>query len=221
MKSLLSTIALCSLLMACSQGNQSAKTDTSGESASTAAQHTKPESIYAPYTEEAVKAKLSDMQAIVDSGHLYLPAYEKEAQTYLDHWQSHPEVLKAMMDSELDPNITQEVTDIPLDEEEVATDVAPISARGRISAQESQSAFNVSGAIDYFLEIQSTNEQPFTLQGLKINRGRCGFSTGDFYSKMPVTLNYSGTVKYLLKCKGDQVLEAELITDQGSFSITF
>ena len=221
MKSLLSTIALCSLLMACSQGNQSAKTDTSGESASTAAQHTKPESIYTPYTEEAVKAKLSDMQAIVDSGHLYLPAYEKEAQTYLDHWQSHPEVLKAMMDSELDPNITQEVTDIPLDEEEVATDVAPISARGRISAQESQSAFNVSGAIDYFLEIQSTNEQPFTLQGLKINRGRCGFSTGDFYSKMPVTLNYSGTVKYLLKCKGDQVLEAELITDQGSFSITF
>ena len=221
MKSLLSTIALCSLLMACSQGNQSAKTDTSGESASTAAQHTKPESIYTPYTEEAVKPKLSDMQAIVDSGHLYLPAYEKEAQTYLDHWQSHPEVLKAMMDSELDPNITQEVTDIPLDEEEVATDVAPISARGRISAQESQSAFNVSGAIDYFLEIQSTNEQPFTLQGLKINRGRCGFSTGDFYSKMPVTLNYSGTVKYLLKCKGDQVLEAELITDQGSFSITF
>ena len=221
MKSLLSTIALCSLLMACSQGNQSAKTDTSGESASTAAQHTKPESIYTPYTVEAVKAKLSDMQAIVDSGHLYLPAYEKEAQTYLDHWQSHPEVLKAMMDSELDPNITQEVTDIPLDEEEVATDVAPISARGRISAQESQSAFNVSGAIDYFLEIQSTNEQPFTLQGLKINRGRCGFSTGDFYSKMPVTLNYSGTVKYLLKCKGDQVLEAELITDQGSFSITF
>ena len=158
MKSLLSTIALCSLLMACSQGNQSAKTDTSGESASTAAQHTKPESIYTPYTEEAVKAKLSDMQAIVDSGHLYLPAYEKEARTYLDHWQSHPEVLKAMMDSELDPNITQEVTDIPLDEEEVATDVAPISARGRISAQESQSAFNVSGAIDYFLEIQSTNE---------------------------------------------------------------
>ena len=221
MKSLLSTIALCSLLMACSQGNQSAKTDTSGESASTAAQHTKPESIYTPYTEEAVKAKLSDMQAIVDSGHLYLPAYEKEAQTYLDHWQSHPEVLKAMMDSELDPNITQEVTDIPLDEEEVATDVAPISARGRTSAQESHSAYNVSGAIDYFLEIQSTNEQPFTLQGLKINRGRCGFSTGDFYSKMPVTLNYSGTVKYLLKCKGDQVLEAELITDQGSFSITF
>ena len=221
MKSLLPTIALCSLLMACSQGNQSAKTDTSGEPTSAAAQHTKPESIYAPYTEEAVKARLNDMQAIVDSGHLYLPAYEKEAQTYLDHWQSHPEVLKAMMDSELDPNITQEVTDIPLDEEEVATDVAPISARGRISAQESQSAFNVSGAIDYFLEIQSTNEQPFTLQGLKINRGRCGFSTGDFYSKMPVTLNYSGTVKYLLKCKGDQVLEAELITDQGSFSITF
>lgn len=220
MKSLLSTIARCSLLMACSQGNQSAKTDTSGESASAAVQHTKPESIYAPYSEEAVKARLNDMQAIVDSGHLYLPAYEKEAQSYLDKWQTYPDMLKAMMESELDPTDTQEVADIPL-EEEAAADVATISARGRISAQESQSAFNVPGAIDYFLEIQSTNEQPFTLQGLKINRGRCGFSTGDFYSKMPVTLNYSSTVKYLLKCKGDQVLEAEMITDQGSFNITF
>ena len=222
MKSLLPTIALCSLLMACSQGNQSAKTDTSGESTNTATQNTKSESIYAPYTEEAVKARLNDMQAIVNSGHLYLPAYEKEAQSYLDKWQTHPYMLKAMMESELDPTDTQEVADIPLDEEEAAIDdVASISARGRITAQESQSAFNVPGAIDYFLEIQSTNEQPFTLQGLKINRGRCGFSTGDFYSKMPVTLNYSGTVKYLLKCKGDQVLEAEIITDQGSLSLTF
>ena len=213
MKSLLSTIALCSLLMACSQGNQSAKTDTSGESASAVAKHTKPESIYAPYTEEAVKARLNDMRAIVDSGHLYLPAYEKEAQSYLDKWQTYPDMLKAMMESELDPTDTQEVADIPLDEEEAAIDdVASISARGRITAQESQSAFNVPGAIDYFLEIQSTNEQPFTLQGLKINRGRCGFSTGDFYSKMPVTLNYSGTVKYLLKCKGDQVLEGTYFT---------
>ena len=213
MKSLLSTIALCSLLMACSQGNQSAKTDTSSESASAVAKHTKPESIYAPYTEEAVKARLNDMRAIVDSGHLYLPAYEKEAQSYLDKWQTYPDMLKAMMESELDPTDTQEVADIPLDEEEAAIDdVASISARGRITAQESQSAFNVPGAIDYFLEIQSTNEQPFTLQGLKINRGRCGFSTGDFYSKMPVTLNYSGTVKYLLKCKGDQVLEGTHFT---------
>lgn len=220
MKSLLSTIALCSLLMACSQGNQSSKTDTSGESANTATQHTKPESIYAPYTEEAVKARLNDMQTIVDSGHLYLPAYEKEAQSYLDKWQTYPDMLKAMMESELDPTDTQEVTDIPL-EEEAAADVTTISARGRITAQESQSAFNVPGAIDYFLEIQSTNEQPFTLQGLKINRGRCGFSTGDFYSKMPVQMNYSSTVKYLLKCKGDQVLEAEIITDQGSLSLTF
>ena len=220
MKSLLSTIALCSLLMACSQGNQSAKTDTSGEPTSAVAQHTKPESIYAPYTEEAVKARLNDMQTIVDSGHLYLPAYEKEAQSYLDKWQTYPDMLKAMMESELDPTDTQEVADIPL-EEEAAVDVATISARGRITAQESQSAFNVPGAIDYFLEIQSTNEQPFTLQGLKINRGSCGFSTGDFYSKMPVQMNYSSTVKYLLKCKGDQVLEAEIITDQGSLSLTF
>ena len=50
-------------------------------------------------------------------------------------------------------SITQEVADIPL-EEEAAADVATISARGRVSPQESQSAFNVPGAIDYFLEIQ-------------------------------------------------------------------
>lgn len=138
----------------------------------------------------------------------------------MDKWQTYPDMLKASMESELDPTNTQEVADIPL-EEEAAADVPTISARGRITAQESQSAFNVPGAIDYFLETQSTNEQPFTLQGLKINRGRCGFSIDDFCSKLPVTLDYSGTVKYLLKCKGDQVLEAEMITDQGSFNITF
>ena len=87
------------------------------------------------------------MQTIVDSGHLYLPAYEKEAQSYLDKWQTYPDMLKAMMESELDPTDTQEVADIPL-EEEAAADLATISARGRITAQESQSAFNVPGAID-------------------------------------------------------------------------
>ena len=58
MKSLLSTIALCSLLMACSQGNQSAKTDTSSEPTSAVAQHTKPESIYAPYTHPIPRKQL-------------------------------------------------------------------------------------------------------------------------------------------------------------------
>lgn len=218
MKNLFSIIALCSLLMACSQGNQSAKTDTSGESTNTDAQHTK--SIFAPYTEEAVKTKLNEMQMIIDNGHVYLPAEVKEAESYVNGWNKYPDMLKAMMESDLNPNQTQNVDDTPPDEE-TSIETSAISARGRITAQESQSAFNVPGAIDYFIEIQSTNEQPFTLQGLKINRGRCGFSTGDFYSKLPVTLNYSQTVKYLLKCKGDQVLEAELITDQGSLSITF
>ena len=148
-----------------------------------------------------------------------MPAEVKEAESYVNGWNKYPDMLKAMMKSELNPDNTQEVADIPLEDEQAET--SAISTRGRITAQESQSAFNVPGAIDYFLEIQSTNEQPFTLQGLKINRGRCGFSTGDFYSKMPVTLNYSKTVRYLLQCKGDQVLEAELITDQGSLSLTF
>jgi hypothetical protein len=120
------------------------------------------------------------------------------------------------MESDLDPNNAEYSNHIPMEMEQ-----QELSVRARITSQESQSAFNVPGAIDYFLEIQSTNEQPFTLQGLKINRGRCGFSTGDFYSKMPATLNYSGTVKYLLKCKGDQVLEAEIITDQGNMNLSF
>ena len=79
MKSLFSTIALCSLLMACSQNNQPPKTDTSGEPTNNAAQHT--QSIYAPYTEEAVKAKLNEMQMIIDNGHVYLPAEVKEAES--------------------------------------------------------------------------------------------------------------------------------------------
>ena len=157
------------------------------------------------------------MEMIVENGHVYLPAEVKEAESYINGWNEFPDVLKAMMETDLNPNNTQEVADIPLEDEQQAT----ISARGRITAQESQSAFNVPGAMEYFIEIQSTNEQPFTLQGLKVNRGRCGFSTGDFYSKMPVTMNYSSTVRYLLKCRGDQVLEAEVITDQGNFNITF
>ena len=145
-----------------------------------------------------------------------MPAAVKQAQSFLDRWDKHPEALKSMMESEFDPNNSEYSNNIPMDMEQ-----QELSVRARITNRESQSAFNVQSAIEYILEIQSTNEQPFTLQGLKINRGRCDFSTGDFYSKMPVTLNYSCTVKYLLKCKGDQVLEAELMTDQGSLSLTF
>lgn len=56
---------------------------------------------------------------------------------------------------------------------------------------------------------------------MSINRGRCGYYTADFHSKMPVQMNYSSTVSYLLKCRGDQVLEAELITDQGNVNLSF
>lgn len=35
-------------------------------------------SIYAPYTEEAVKARLMDIQMIVENGHMYLPAEVKD-----------------------------------------------------------------------------------------------------------------------------------------------
>lgn len=218
MKRILSTVMLSSLMMACNQNNQPAQKGTTDQTSSSPVQTE--QSKYAPYSKEEVEAKVQALTQIVENDTEYLPAAVKQAQSFLESWDKYPEALKSMMESDLDPNNAEYSNHIPL-EEEAAADVSTISARGRITAQESQSAFNIPGAIDYFLEIQSTNEQPFTLQGLKINRGRCGFSTGDFYSKMPVQMNYSSTVKYLLKCKGDQVLEAEMITDQGNFNITF
>ena len=218
MKKILSTVALSTLLIACSQNNQPAQqsaTDQAEHSSSNTATQ-KEQSKYAPYSKEEVEAKVQALTQIVENDTEYLPAAVKQAQSFLESWDKYPEALKSMMESDLDPNNAEYSNHIPMEMEQ-----QEVSVRARITSQESQSAFNVPGAIDYFLEIQSTNEQPFTLQGLKINRGRCGFSTGDFYSKMPVTLNYSGTVKYLLKCKGDQVLEAEIITDQGSLSLTF
>ena len=214
MKRILSTVALSTLLMACSQNNkptQQSSTDQASKSAVEMEQ-----SKYDPYSKDEVEAKIQALTQIVENDTEYLPAAVKQAQSFLESWDKYPEALKSMMESDLDPNNAEYSNHIPMEMEQ-----QELSVRARITSQESQSAFNVPGAIDYFLEIQSTNEQPFTLQDLKINRGRCGFSTGDFYSKLPVTLNYSGTVKYLLKCKGDQVLEAEMITDQGSLSLRF
>ncbi|MCH7340817.1 MULTISPECIES: hypothetical protein [Acinetobacter] len=218
MKKILSTVALSTLLLACSQNNQPAQqsaTDQAEHSSSHTATQ-KEQSKYAPYSKEEVEAKVQALTQIVENDTEYLPAAVKQAQSFLESWEKYPEALKSMMESDLDPNNPDYSNHIPMEMEQPA-----LSVRAQISSRESQSAFNVQGAIEYILEIQSTNDQPFVLQGMSINRGRCGFSTGDFYSKLPVTLNYSQTVKYLLKCKGDQVLEAELITDQGSLSITF
>ena len=219
MKSLFPTIALCCLLMACSQNNQPPKTDETNTTNQAVSKSPDTQSIYAPYTEEAVKAKLNEMQMIIDNGHVYLPAEVKEAESYINGWNKYPDVLKAMMETDLDPNNTQEVADIPLEDESAL--VSDLNVKARISARESQSAFNVQGAIEYILEIQSTSNQPFVLQGMKINRGRCGYYTADFHSKMPVQMSYSSTVSYLLKCRGDQVIEAELNTDLGNVSLTF
>lgn len=218
MKKILSTVALSTLLLACSQNNQPAQqsvTDQAEHSSSHTATQ-KEQSKYAPYSKEEVEAKVQALTQIVENDTEYLPAAVKQAQSFLESWEKYPEALKSMMESDLDPNNPDYSNHIPMEMEQPA-----LSVRAQISSRESQSAFNVQGAIEYILEIQSTNDQPFVLQGMSINRGRYGFSTGDFYSKLPVTLNYSQTVKYLLKCKGDQVLEAELITDQGSLSITF
>ena len=218
MKKILSIVALSTLLMACSQNNQQAQQSATNQaersSSNTATQ--KEQSKYAPYSKEEVEAKVQALTQIVENDTEYLPAAVKQAQSFLESWDKYPEALKSMMESDLDPNNPEYSNNIPMEMEQ-----PEISVRAQISSRESQSAFNVPGAIEYILEIQSTSEQPFTLEGLNINRGRCGFYTGDFYSKIPVQMNYSSTVSYLLKCRGDQVIEAEMITDQGNVNLSF
>ena len=214
MKRIFSTVALSTLLMACSQNNkptQQSSTDQASKSTVEMAQ-----SKYDPYSKDEVEAKIQALTQIVENDTEYLPAAVKQAQSFLESWDKHPEALKSMMESDLDPNNAEYSNHIPMEMEQ-----QELSVRARITSQESQSAFNVPGAIDYFLEIQSTNDQPFVLQGMSINRGRCGYYTADFHSKMPVQMSYSSTVSYLLKCRGDQVLEAELMTDQGNVSLSF
>ncbi|WP_151715446.1 hypothetical protein [Acinetobacter sp. TUM15071] len=218
MKKILSTVALSTLLIACSQNNQSAQQSVPDQaehsSSNTATQ--KEQSKYAPYSKEEVEAKVQALTQIVENDTEYLPAAVKQAQSFLESWEKYPEALKSMMESDLDPNNPDYSNNIPMETEQPA-----LSVRAQITSRESQSAFNVQGAIEYILEIQSTNDQPFVLQGMSINRGRCGYYTADFHSKMPVQMGYSSTVSYLLKCRGDQVLEAELMTDQGNVSLSF
>ena len=218
MKKILSIVALSTLLIACSQNNQQAQqsaTDQAERSSSNTATQ-KEQSKYAPYSKEEVEAKVQALTQIVENDTEYLPAAVKQAQSFLESWDKYPEALKSMMESDLDPNNAEYSNHIPMEMEQPA-----LSVRAQITSRESQSAFNVQGAIEYILEIQSTNDQPFVLQGMSINRGRCGYYTADFHSKMPVQMNYSSTVSYLLKCRGDQVLEAEMITDQGNVSLSF
>jgi len=214
MKKILSTVMLSSLLMACNQNNQPTQKTTTDQTSSSPVQTE--QSKYAPYSKEEVEAKVQALTQIVENDTEYLPAAVKEAQSFLESWDKHPETLKSMMESDLDPNNAEYSNHIPMEMEQPA-----LSVRAQITSRESQSAFNVQGAIEYILEIQSTNDQPFVLQGMSINRGRCGYYTADFHSKMPVQMSYSSTVSYLLKCRGDQVLEAELTTDQGNMSLSF
>lgn len=218
MKKTLSIVALSTLLIACSQNNQQAQqsvTDQAERSSSNTATQ-KEQSKYAPYSKEEVEAKVQALTQIVENDTEYLPAAVKQAQSFLESWDKYPEALKSMMESDLNPNNPEYSNNIPMEMEQPA-----LSVRAQITSRESQSAFNVQGAIEYILEIQSTNDQPFVLQAMSINRGRCGYYTADFHSKMPVQMSYSSTVSYLLKCRGDQVLEAELTTDQGNVSLSF
>ncbi|OUY07434.1 hypothetical protein [Acinetobacter populi] len=204
------------LLMACNQNNQPAqqrKTDqaiTVPASTSTNSQPSK----YAPYTTDEVYSKVNRLQYIVEHEAEFHPAVVKEAQFYLEIWELDSASLQAMMEADLDPDNSEFNNDDAVEPEPQSFNV-----RARIYGRESQSAFNVPGAIEYMLEIQSTDDRDFVLQDLKINRGHCGFYTGDFKSKLPVTMRYSATVSYLLRCRGDQVIDIELITDQGDFSL--
>ncbi|ENV80331.1 hypothetical protein N7574_16420 [Acinetobacter ursingii] len=217
MKKILSIVMLSSLLMACNQNNQPTQKSTTDQvSSSSNAPVQNEQSKYAPYSKDEVEAKVQALTQIVENDTEYLPAAVKQAQSFLESWEKYPEALKSMMESDLDPNNPDYSNNIPMEMEQPA-----LSVRAQITSRESQSAFNVQGAIEYILEIQSTNDQPFVLQGMSINRGRCGYYTADFHSKMPVQMSYSSTVSYLLKCRGDQVLEAELITDQGNVSLSF
>ncbi|MFW2150701.1 hypothetical protein [Acinetobacter gyllenbergii] len=214
MKKIFPTLVLSTLLIACSQNNQPTQKTTTDQTSSSPVQTE--QSKYAPYSKEEVEAKVQALTQIVENDTEYLPATVKEAQSFLESWEKYPEALKSMMESDLDPNNPDYSNNIPMEMEQPA-----LSVRAQITSRESQSAFNVQGAIEYILEIQSTNDQPFVLQGMSINRGRCGYYTADFHSKMPVQMSYSSTVSYLLKCRGDQVLEAELTTDQGNVSLSF
>lgn len=214
MKKIFPTLVLSTLLIACSQNNQPTQKTTTDQTSSSPVQTE--QSKYAPYSKEEVEAKVQALTQIVENDTEYLPAAVKEAQSFLESWEKYPEALKSMMESDLDPNNPDYSNNIPMEMEQPA-----LSVRAQITSRESQSAFNVQGAIEYILEIQSTNDQPFVLQGMSINRGRCGYYTADFHSKIPVQMSYSSTVSYLLKCRGDQVLEAELTTDQGNVSLSF
>lgn len=213
-KSLLSMVII--MLSACSP---SPETPTTGQESPPLVQtedKSPSHSKYTPYSQEEVEIRLNSLKNIVENDHLFLPAFVKEAQSYLDNWDKHPEALKAMMEADLDPTNPDNSNDIPMETMEQSLNV-----RANIHARESQSAFNLPGAIEYILQIQSTEEQNFVLQALKVNKGHCGFYTADFKSKLPVNMRYSSTVSYLLQCRGDQVIDIELITDRGNFSLNF
>ncbi|MGQ0935641.1 hypothetical protein ACT415_10340 [Acinetobacter baumannii] len=130
------------------QNNQPTTTDDSNSSSTGSAEIKDSESIYGSYSKEAVKARLSEMGEIVENGHIYLPAEVKEAESYLNGWKKNPELLRAMMESNLDPNNTQGI-DGPIEDELTEEEFGELSVRARINARESQSAFNVPGSIEY------------------------------------------------------------------------
>ena len=142
MKSLLSTIALCSLLMACSQNNQPTQQSSTDQASKSTIEME--QSKYDPYSKDEVEAKIQALTQIVENDTEYLPAAVKQAQSFLESWDKHPEALKSMMESDLDPNNAEYSNHIPMEMEQPA-----LSVRAQITSRESQSAFNVQGAIEY------------------------------------------------------------------------
>lgn len=92
MKKILSTVALSTLLLACSQNNQPAQqsaTDQAEHSSSNTATQ-KEQSKYAPYSKEEVEAKVQALTQIVENDTEYLLAAVKQAQSFLESWDKYP-----------------------------------------------------------------------------------------------------------------------------------
>ncbi|MFH4233516.1 hypothetical protein WAJ75_21185, partial [Acinetobacter baumannii] len=90
---------MSTLLIACSQNNQPAQKSTKDQTSSSPVQTE--QSKYAPYSKDEVEAKVQALTQIIENDTEYLPAAVKEAQSFLESWDKHPEVLKSMMESDL------------------------------------------------------------------------------------------------------------------------
>ena len=95
MKRILSTVALSTLLMACSQNNQPTQQSSTDQASKSAVEME--QSKYDPYSKDEVEAKVQALTQIVENDTEYLPAAVKQAQSFLESWDKHPVALKSLV----------------------------------------------------------------------------------------------------------------------------